>query len=540
MAGWYKADMANESPVGQPGDTVASVLARHARARGPEPFLVVDDGGSPVVWATYASMADRARTFAALLRASGIGPGDRIHVHLANRPDFYTTWFGAAIARAVMVPTNPGSPPDEIRYAIEFAHARLSVTEPALLGVVRAATGADHEILVTGEDEVDGVRGLGPALAAVDPATAPDAMAARPTDPLAILYTSGTTSRPKGVIVTQAAYVHAGSVVAEHLRLRPDDRHLVVLPLFHGNAQYYSSMSALVTGASIGLVERFSASRWSAQAESLGATVASLFAAPIRMILAQPPSASDRRHRLRAVLFAQNLTPGQLDDFEARFGVPLVQLYGMTETVVPPLMNPLYGERRNMTMGRPVLSARVRIIDEDGRDVPAGEVGELAIAGEPGRTMMAGYLDDPAATDRALRDGWLHTGDSVRADADGYLSFVDRRKDLIKRAGENVSTGEVERVIEGHPAVFEAAVIGVPDPIRDEAVKAFVVLREGTTCTGAEVIEWCAARLSKFKVPSFVVVVDELPRTSVGKIQKHLLERGAQGPDGPAGAPGGR
>jgi len=271
------------------------------------------------------------------------------------------------------------------------------------------------------------------------------------------------------------------------------------------------------------LSPRFTASRWAEQARVMGATVASLFAAPMRMILAQQPSEHDAAHRLRAAMFAQNLSSAQLAEFEQRFNVPLIQLYGMTETVVPPTMNPLYGERRGMSIGRPVTAARLRIVDQRGNDVIAGEPGELLVHGEPGRTMMAGYLHDPAATSQAVRNGWLHTGDTVRADADGYLYFVDRRKDLIKRAGENVASSEVERVLNEHPAVFESAVIGIPDPMRDEAIHAVVVLRGGATATPAELIAFCRDRLARFKVPDSVEIASSLPRTSVGKIQKHLL-----------------
>ncbi len=528
--------MVDPRTIRRSNDTVASVLARAGSTRPDAPFLVtLSDAGIRTV--SYAAMHARAENAARLLTELGLRAGDRIHLHLRNCPDFYDLWFGAARAGIVIVPTNPLSTADELRYVIEHADCRISIAEHDLIATVEdAVRGRSHQIFSRGGPTQ--ASGLQDIREAIDRATTrPLPLLPSPVDPLGVLYTSGTTSRPKGVVVTHAAYARVGEVVAEHLRLRPEDRQLIVLPLFHGNAQYYSTMSALVTGASIALVERFSASRWSAQAEQLGATVASLFAAPIRMILAQPSSPSDRRHRLRVVMFAQNVTPEQLVEFETRFGCPLIQLYGMTETVVPPTMNPLFGERRNMSIGRPVLSATVRIVDPEGVDVPIGEVGELLVAGEPGWTMMAGYLNDPEATATTIRDGWLHTGDSVRADADGYLWFVDRRKDLIKRAGENVSTGEVERVLETHPAVFEAAVIGVPDPIRDEAVKAFVVLRQGATCTSDELIAWCAARLASFKVPSEVEFIDALPRTSVGKVQKHLLrQRTDASPDHVGGA----
>jgi carnitine-CoA ligase len=356
-------------------------------------------------------------------------------------------------------------------------------------------------------------------------APSPDFDAGRvsPRDVAAVLYTSGTTSRPKGVLVTHANYLHAGTVVAKHLQVSPDDRWLVVLPLFHANAQYYSSMSALIAGASIAVMARFSASRWAQQAARHSATLASLFAAPIRMILGQPGSPTDAVNNLRAVIFSQNVTDSQLQQFESRFGAPLLQLYGMTETIAPPILNPLHGERRNMSLGQPTLGARLRVVDVAGHDVPAGTTGELLVHGRPGVTLMAGYLDDEDATAAALKGGWLRTGDNVRVDPDGYIHFVDRAKDMIKRAGENIAAGEIEAVVNAHPAVFECAVVGVPDELRDEAIKLFVVTKAGAAASQDEILAWCEERLAKFKVPSFIEFTDALPRTPVGKIRKDVL-----------------
>jgi crotonobetaine/carnitine-CoA ligase len=479
-------------------------------------------------------MDARANRAANLLRARGIGPGGRFGVQLANCIEFYDMWFGAAKAGAVMVPTNPLSTADELAYVLDHAGVRLTVTEPDLVDTVREA----HKLLPDGGDS-SSVLVTGAAADVDSYATALDAQPETPVeadqDPLGvvgILYTSGTTSRPKGVLITNANYLFVGHLVAEYLRLRPEDRALIVLPLFHGNAQYYSTMPALVTGASIALAPRFSASRWSEQATALRATVASLFAAPIRMILAQEPSRYDRAHDLRVTMFAQNMTDSQTTEFEKRFGLMLAQLYGMTETIAPPTLNPLYGERRHETIGRPAMGTSVRIVADDGvTDVEPGEPGELLVGGVPGRTLMLGYLDNPEATAEALAGGWLHTGDNVRMDADGYLHFVDRGKDVIKRAGENVSSGEVERVVNSHPAVFESAAIGIPDEMRDEAIKMFVVLNAGQVISQDELIAWSAARLSRFKVPSVVEFVDGLPRTSVGKIQKHLLRNRPPAPE---------
>jgi crotonobetaine/carnitine-CoA ligase len=512
-------------------DTVAAALTCQARKAGDRTFLVFEGADGTTATRTYSESELRANRAARLLQRLGVRRGDTFHVHLANSLEFFDCWFGAARIGAIMVPTSPLSTAEELTYIIGHAEPALTITSPDLVDVILAARRLGAEVthlLVTGP-WVTGPSGRSfEEELSRENDTLPNAPAPGPLDVVAMLYTSGTTSRPKGVLVTNANYMHVGETMAQFLRLRPDDRQLVVLPLFHANAQYYSTMSALVTGASVAVMERFSASRWGQQAARHGATVASLFAAPIRMILAQPADPADRTNQLRVALFAQNLAEEQLEAFQQRFGCGLLQIYGMTETIAPPTLNPLFGERRNVSIGRPALWARLRIVDETGGDVNSGQVGELLVGGEPGTTLMAGYYKDPVATVTAMNDGWLSTGDNVRVDADGYLYFVDRGKDMIKCAGENVASSEVERVVNAHPAVYESAAIGVPDPIRDELIKVFVVLHAGASATESDIIEWCSARLSKFRVPRFVEFVDTLPRTSVGKVQKHLLRRTGQ------------
>ena len=502
-------------------DTIVSVLTRRASEQPSAPFMVFDDLDGGVVRRTYEAMGTRAALTAGVLARHGIGRGDRVHVHLHNRPEFFDLWFGAAWLGAAIVPTNPLLTASELTYVVDHAATKLSVTQPGLVSPVSSAVG-DLPVLVAG----DGVEGAGSFDDELSRASAVDPRSPAPLDVAAVLYTSGTTSRPKGVLVTHANYLHVGEVVAQHLRVTPGDRMLITLPLFHANAQFYSTMSALVTGSSLIVMARFSASRWAGVAERHHATLASLFAAPIRMLLAQQLDENNARNELRAVLFSQNVTEVQLKEFEERFDCPLLQLYGMTETIAPPTLNPLYGERRNMTIGRPTLGAHLRVVGDDGTDVNDGEVGELLVGGEPGATLMAGYLGDDEATRSAVVDGWLHTGDNVRVDEDGFFHFVDRAKDMIKRAGENIAASEIESAINAHHAVFESAAIGVPDAMRDESIKVYVVLANEANVTEDELIEWCASRLAAFKVPGNIEFVEGLPRTSVGKIQKEELRQG--------------
>ena len=513
--------------------TPATLLARHA-ADPARVFAVAEDnlGGTTVI--SYAQELSRARAVAGALAALGVRAGDRVHLHTTNCPEFFDAWFATALLGAVLLPTGPQSTADELRYVLEQASPAVSLVAPGLREAVasaaslaRAGIGAAPQIVALHGDEADALPALArqaepvphPAAGGTEMASArePDTRTA------AILYTSGTTSRPKGVLVTHANYMAVGAAMASHLGITEQDRWLIALPLFHANAQYYCTMSALAAGASIVLAPRFSASSWARQAADHGATLGSLFAAPIRMILARPPSEAETRSKLRAVLFAQNLTDIQASAFEHRLGTRLLQLYGMTETVLPPTANPHSTARRWSSIGRALPGVELRLTAADGAPAPPGAPGELLVGGVPGVTLAAGYYRDPQATAAAFRDGWLHTGDLVRQDGDGYAYFVDRVKDMIKRSGENISPDEIERVASLHPAIEECAAIGVPDPVRDEAIVLVAVPAAGTAPRPDELIAWCAERLAPYKVPGSVIFTNALPRTSVGKIAKARL-----------------
>jgi carnitine-CoA ligase len=505
--------------------TLRRQLTAMARERPAKTWLTFEDRQGSIEQLSYAQFERRVNQTANLLLGLGLRPGDKLVLHLTNCPEFLYLWFGAAACGAVIVPVNTLSSLDELEYLTNHSESVLFVTETPHLPLVEQLLPrcpAVRQVLVCRTATDPGrARSFNRLLEDAPDTPPPDEP--KPLDVVAILYTSGTTSKPKGCLITNANYVHVGESVSKGMRLGPDDRFLTVLPLFHGNSQYYATMSALVVGGSVALMERFSAGRYFEQAARHACTVGSLFAAPMRMLLAQPRRPNARQHRLRLIIFAQNLTEEQLAEWDERCGAPLMQIYGMTEQLGHPLANPLDYPRNNMSIGLPSLGWEIRIVDDDGRDVPDGQTGQLLVRGEPGWSLMQGYFKNPEATAEAIRDGWLWTGDNVRIGPDGYVYFVDRAKDMIKRSGENVAAGEVEAVLKAHPAVFDAAVIGVPDPIRDEAIKAFVILREGLDATEAELIAWCAERLARFRVPEFVEFRPDFPRTSVGKIQKHLL-----------------
>lgn len=497
--------------------TLPSVLREGAERYGTRELLVYDPLDGPPESYSWTEVAARTAALARQLAGLGVGRGDSVHLHLANCPEFLFAWFGAAELGAKIVPTNTASASPEIAFILGHADVGVSITDASGLDTVQAArsqAGVRGELL-TREADLD--VGVDEALGDL-----PDVASG---DDLAVIYTSGTTSRPKGVRVTHANYLYAGETVAAGLGLSPSDRFLTVLPLFHANAQYYSTMGTMVSGGTIVLTRRFSASGWCDQAIRHRASVASLFAAPMRMILAQERHEHWRAHELRVVAYAQNLSAAEVARWNDVIGAPLLQLYGMTETIGPPVMNPLYGTRRHDAIGCPVLGYSCRIVRDDGSPVESvGEPGELLVAGTPGVSLMAGYLNDDDATRAAIDQGWLRTGDLVRQDADGLLSFVGRTRDMIKRAGENVAAGEVEAVLLDHPGVRDAAVVGVPDAIRDEQIVAFVVPVEATGLDADQLKAWCAERLASFRVPSEILLQQDLPRTAVGKIQKHRLK----------------
>ena len=484
------------------------------------PFLAFEDpSGATTAW-TYGEFDAVVAGTAGSLWARGVRPGSCVHLALANSPTFVAIWLAAARLGAWIVPSDPRATAPELA-----GHMARTGPVVGLCGAERAdaytdAAAGGFEVIVV--DEADPV--VPPALRGqpVDASVSPRPPS--PEDRLAVMFTSGTTSAPKGVEVTQANYAFAGDVMAAAAALRADDRQLVVLPLFHANAQYYSFAAAISVGASVALVHAFSAGGFLAQAARHGATHASLFAAPMRMILLRGATPVDGL-RLRHVWYAQNVTDDQYAELAALLGCRPRQLYGMTETIPAVLTNRAVAPVP-ASMGVPTLGCEVDLRAPDGGPVPPGETGEVVVGGRRGLTLFSGYLDDPATTSASFAGGWFLTGDRAHRDAHGRFFFDGRNSDVLKVAGENVSVVEIESVLSAHVAVLEAAVIGEPDPVRDEVPVAFVVLRPDAQAIDVdELAQWCAQRLSKPKRPARIEVVDELPRTSVGKIRKFLLKR---------------
>ncbi len=492
------------------------------------------DGG--VAEWSYGDFDRRVGALAARLRNSGVRPGGAVHLALANGPAFVALWLAAVRLGATMVPSDPFGRALELAGHISRTNPALGFCSTGRVGEYRQAVanareltpGLDMEIVAVDEHApnlhglIDGLASYS-AQSGATPASADLGLRHR----AAVLFTSGTTGRPKGVEITQANYAFCGKIMAERAGFTSDSRLLVVLPLFHGNAQYYSFAAAIWCGAGVVLQPAFSASGFCAQAKSGGATAASLFAAPMRMILAR--GAGGPKLNLTHCWYAQNVSGEQYGQLAELFGCLPRQLYGMTETLPAVLTEPR--ERPvPASMGQQTPGCLVDIQDSAGSSLPDGQVGQLVVGGERGITLFAGYLDDPETTQASFQASWFLTGDRARREPDGRHYFEGRRSEVLKVSGENVSLVAVEAVLSAHPSVLEAAVVGRPNPIRDEVPVGFFVPRDpNRPPSSAELLAWCSERLGKAAIPRELILLNELPRTSVGKIRKFLLADRAAG-----------
>jgi crotonobetaine/carnitine-CoA ligase len=495
-------------------DTLAGAWARSVASRPDDTFLIFEGPDGAVTEWTYVEFDSKVANVAALLVDAGVGRGSSVHLALTNCPTFVAVWMATNRLGGWIVPSDPMGKTPELADHIDRTSPSVGFCSTARSATYRAASRPSMTIIEIDETDVD----LTP-FPALTPVGWPTP---RPADRAAVMFTSGTTGRPKGVEITQANYAFAGKVMADAAALQPNDRQLVVLPLFHANAQYYSFASAIWVGASVALMHTFSASGFLEQAARHRATCASLFAAPIRMILARgrpTPGVS-----LRHCWYAQNIADDQYETISGWLGCRPRQLYGMTETI-PAVLTDHADDPQPGSMGYVTPGCEVEVHDADGNRTPDGAVGELVIGGQRGAQLFAAYLDDPATTEASFRGEWFLSGDRARRESNGRFFFDGRRSDVLKVAGENVSTVEVEAVLSAHPMVLEASVLGAPDEVRDEVPVAFVVAVDpGQPPSIDELTQWCADRLAKAKVPRDITFLDELPRTSVGKIRKFILK----------------
>lgn len=502
-----------------------SVFEQRAARSASRPFLTWQPIDQPSATWTYAEVHRQARALAAGMQARGVGQGERVLIHLDNTPEFFPSWLACAALGAIAVTTNTRSTQDELAYYAADAGVTAAITQPRHAELV-SASATDLRWLVS-TDHDSGVTAAGkPSDAYAGLLGDPDSLvrthAADPRAPLMVQYTSGTTSRPKGVVWSNANALWAAKVNSAHEALGPDDCHLVYTPTFHANATVHSILPTIWVGGRLVLIPKWSTSRFWDISVQHGCTWTTLIGLSIKAILDQP---APERHSYR--MFGG---PICLEEFP-NAAVKAMGWWGMTETACQAIVGDVHLPNRDLAIGRPAPEYGIRVLRDDGTPVDTEETGHLQVKGVPGLSLFTEYLGKPAETAASFtEDGWFTTGDLVALHADGFLTFMDRDKDMLKVGAENVAASEVERVISAVPGVLEAAVVGRPDDKLDEVPVAFVKVAAPDPALEATVIGACGTMLADFKVPRAVYAVAELPRSTIGKVSKRDL-RAVSSPD---------
>lgn len=493
--------------------SLPGLLEDSARRWPDRPLLLQGDG---VV--RYAEFLAGVHGLASLLEAAGVERGERVAAVLPSGPELLYLWQALARLGAVLVPLNPGLPPAMAASFLDRIGVVGLVGDRAGLASHGGRTGLRFKMAVGPDGPGDAIPFATPLLAAGP---------RRPVgerDPVTILRTSGTTGDAKGAAVTHGTYVLPCTEFVRWMEITPEDRFLDCLPLFHLAGQSFAA-AAIAGGAALALVSRFSRQEFWPQVRRHGITVVRYLGEMLAMLLQQPESPGDRQHSLRA-LYGGGARHDIVEGFERRFGVAVVEGYGLTETNTV-LRNELR-TRRPDSIGTPLPYVEVRIADAEGRALPASrdgepQVGEIQVRRNP--ALMAEYIGCPEVAGSCFAGDWFRTGDLGYRDADGWFYFVSRAKDVIRRRGENIVPRHVEEVLERHPAVAQAAVVGVPDELGGEEIRAHLVCHADQALDFEDLVAWCRSQLVEFEVPRYFELCPDLPRTSTNKIDKSTLRK---------------
>ena len=477
---------------------------------------------------SYSEIDKASRQISAQLSSVSVGPGSRVAIAMNNRPVFVPAFLAILRLGATAVPLNTLYKPDEYAYSLQHSGCRAVILERQLHEPVQqACRGLNQSVaLLASADE----RSL-----TLEFEHRPSAACGRlPAERVSVsgiagvFYTSGTTARPKGVMISHANLMYSAEVTIRSLALQKADIPLLAFPLFHVNSLFYGVLTAIALGGAVALLPKFSVSAYWEQAAESGASWTPGITGPlIRLLLQQPQREAETRHPLRFAVGGSFLSLNDLSEFTKRFGVRILPAWSMTETVSLGTLHPphrAFPIPTTTAIGFPTLGQQIRIVRTDGTPAAPGEPGEILYRSP---SIFAGYLNDPEATrDAFADDGWLRTGDLAMFDENGYLTFVDRKKDMIKSKGENVAAAEVERVLNEHPGVLESAVVGERDGqgIFGEHVVAYVVRNQRAEVDEGCLQDWTRQKLADFKVPKAIYFVDTLPKTPLGKIQRALLK----------------
>lgn len=504
-------------------------LVEHLAATSPDvPFLYFEDA----VY-SYADINRAASRVAAGFEAIGVGRNSKVAIMLGNCPEFLFIWFGLCKLGAVEVPINTAHKGELLSYMLRQADCEAILVEPDFLDQLDAVIGElpllRHVVLLR---DAGGRTFGGKSCISYDAFIANNGtyqkVDVKPGDPCAIMFTSGTTGPSKGAVVPHNYEFVQAEIVCEMARYTPADRLYNALPLFHGNAQTLSTMPALISGASMVLARRFSASRFWDDIRRYQCTEFNYIGGILSILLKADPKSDDADNPLR-VMVGAGANRAVAEAFEKRFNVILTEGYGMSEIGSP--FSSTLETRRPGSCGKLNSRYHVRLVDDDGREVGVDEPGELLIRPLLPNAMMLEYYGMPEKTVEAWQDLWFHTGDYLKKDADGFYYFVDRKKDAIRRRGENISSFEVERGVNSHPAVLESAAVAVKSELGEDEVLICVALKPGETLSAEELIAHCQSRMASFMVPRYVRFLEKLPKTPTERVQKYLLRSEGVTPD---------
>ena len=482
----------------------------------------------------YEDFERESSRVAAGLQEVGVGKGDKVAIVMKNRPEFLFLWFGLSKLGAIEVPINIAHRGNLLTYMVDKADCRLLVTESAFLdrvGPVLNELPKLEKIIVLAEPEETLPPLDKPVIEyrqVVDNNGKYDEVEVLWSDPFIIMFTSGTTGPSKGSVMPHNYAIYMGEVCWESAGYDENDCLYNALPLFHGNAQLLSTMPALMSGARMVLAEKFSASRFWDHVKRYGCTEFNYIGGILPILYKADPKLDDADNPLR-IMFGGGAPMDLFEAFEKRFGVTLIEGYGMSEIGLP-LMNTV-SERKVGTCGKPRPDYEVKVVDDYGIEVGPNTPGELLLRPKKPYSILLEYYNMPEKTVEAWQDLWYHTGDYLFQDEDGYFHFVDRKKDAIRRRGENISSFEVEKVIRSHPTVLESAAIAVKSDIGEDEVMVCLTLKPGQELTPEELIAHCQKNMAYFMIPRYLRFMNRLPKTPTERVEKYRLREEGITPD---------
>lgn len=451
----------------------------------------------------------------------GVKKGDKAAMLIPNRPEFIYAWFGLMKIGAVMIPINTQFKPDEIKYILNNSEANTIITtgmfQETVLKIKSGAPFLKHIIVIEPKDKA----GIIPFEEIISANASEPNIVVNEYDYASFIYTSGTTGYPKGVIDTHHNYIANAHQIVEAAEFTEKDRAMLILPLFHCNAQVVTVISPLYAGASFVLMEGFSPKEFLPAINKYKPSTFSGVPTVYAILNSLPDAEKYDLSSLRFVICGAAPMPVEVfNEFERKYKAFILEGYGLSEATCASIINPLKGKRKIGSIGKPLNGQEIKILDDNNKELPQGQIGEICIKGD---VVMVGYYKNPEATASAIKDGWLHTGDLGYIDEEGYFYIIGRKKEMIIRGGENIYPKEIEEVLYKHPKVLDAAVVGIPDPKWGEEVFGFIVPKQDVQITEQEMVDFLKEKIADYKIPKKFIITQAFPKTATGKIQKNRI-----------------